>query len=75
MRSSSAMEKEMNWEIVKGKWEQMKGTVRTKWGKLTDDDLDKISGKREELVGRLRERYGYEKDKAEKEVDDWMKTI
>jgi uncharacterized protein YjbJ (UPF0337 family) len=53
----------------------MKGTVRTKWGKLTDDDLDKIGGKREELVGRLRERYGYEKDKAEKEVDDWMKTI
>jgi uncharacterized protein YjbJ (UPF0337 family) len=65
----------MNWDQVKGKWETFKGQVRTKWGKLTDDDMDKIGGRRDELVGRIRDRYGYEKDQAEKEVDDWMKTI
>jgi uncharacterized protein YjbJ (UPF0337 family) len=60
---------------MKGKWEQLKGKARVKWSKLTDDDFERIQGRRDELVGRLRERYGYEKDKAEKEVDDWIKTI
>jgi uncharacterized protein YjbJ (UPF0337 family) len=68
-------ERVMNWDQVKGKWQQVKGQVRAKWGKLTDDDLDRIEGRREELVGRIRERYGYQKDQVEKDVDDWMKTI
>ena len=59
----------MNWETVQGNWDKMKGKVHQKWAKLTDDDLEMIKGKREELAGRLRERYGFEKDPAEKEID------
>ena len=65
----------MNWDQVAGNWKQFQGKVKTKWGKLTDDDLEQIRGRRDELVGRLRERYGYQKDQAEKEIDDWMDTI
>jgi len=61
----------MNWDQVEGKWKQMKGTAKQKWGKLTDDDLDLIAGSRDKLVGRLQERYGIAKDAAEKEVDSW----
>ncbi len=65
----------MNWDQFEGKWKQMKGTVRQKWGDLTDDDLDKISGRREQLVGRLQERYGLAKDTAEQQADEWWKTV
>jgi uncharacterized protein YjbJ (UPF0337 family) len=65
----------MNWDQFEGKWKQMKGTVREKWGDLTDDDLDKISGRREQLVGRLQERYGLAKDTAEQQADEWWKTV
>ena len=65
----------MNWDQMKGKWEQVKGKAKAQWGKLTDDDFSRIQGRREELVGRLRERYGYEQEQAEKEVDDWIKKI
>jgi len=65
----------MNWEHVKGDWNELKGKVKTKWGKLTDDDLTTISGKWDELVGRLRHRYGYEKDRAEREVDDFLGKV
>ena len=65
----------MNWDQVEGKWKQMKGIVRQKWGKLTDDDLDLIGGKQQELVGRLQERYGYSKEEAERNVDEWSRTI
>ena len=63
----------MNWDQIKGNWTKTKGQVRQKWGKLTDDDLTLINGKREELAGRLQERYGIEKERAEREIDDWMK--
>ena len=63
----------MNWDIVKGQWKQMKGEMRKQWGKLTDDDVTLINGKREELAGRLQERYGYQKEQAEKEIDNWIK--
>ena len=65
----------MNWDQVEGKWKQMKGIVRQKWGKLTDDDLDLIGGKQQELVGRLQERYGYTTEEAERSVDEWSRTI
>lgn len=65
----------MNWDIIEGKWSQFKGEAQAKWGKLTDDDLDVIAGKQEKLVGRLQERYGYSKEKAEQAVDEWQSDI
>jgi uncharacterized protein YjbJ (UPF0337 family) len=65
----------MNWDRVEGNWQTFKGKVRQKWGKLTDDDLHVIEGKRTELSGRLQERYGYAKDEAEKNIDTWLKNI
>ena len=62
----------MNAEIIKGKWHQVKGTVREKWGRLTDDDVDKVAGRAEKLTGILQERYGYAKDRAEKEIEEWF---
>ena len=59
----------MNWDEIKGNWKQAKGSVKTQWGKLTDDDLTYIDGQRDRLVGRLQERYGITKDEAEREVD------
>jgi uncharacterized protein YjbJ (UPF0337 family) len=65
----------MNWEHVKADWSEVKGKVKTQWGKLTDDDLKVVGGKWDQLVGRLRERYGYQKDQAEREVDDFLKKV
>ena len=62
----------MNWDQIEGKWKQMKGSVREKWGKLTDSDYEQIAGSRDKLIGRLQERYGYTRDKAQKELDEWM---
>jgi uncharacterized protein YjbJ (UPF0337 family) len=64
----------MNWDRVEGNWKQFQGKVKQQWGKLTDDDLDVIAGKREELSGRLQKRYGYAKDKAEEEIDRFAKS-
>lgn len=61
-----------NKDILMGKWHELKGQVRQKWGKLTDDDLARLSGKTEELVGVLQQRYGYGKVQAEKEIHDWL---
>jgi uncharacterized protein YjbJ (UPF0337 family) len=62
----------MNWDQVAGNWKQVKGKVREKWGKLTHDDLDVIAGKRDQLVGRLQERYGYARDEAERQADAFV---
>jgi uncharacterized protein YjbJ (UPF0337 family) len=61
----------MNADILRGKWNQIKGKAKQKWGKLTDDDLDRVEGSRDELVGVIQERYGKSKDEVEKEVDSW----
>jgi uncharacterized protein YjbJ (UPF0337 family) len=58
----------MNDDIIKGKWKQITGRIKSQWGKLTDDDLDQADGHREYLVGKIQERYGIAKDKAEEEV-------
>ena len=63
----------MDANILKGKWLQLKGSVREKWGQLTDDDVDKVSGSAERLVGVIQERYGYAKDRAEDEVDSFLR--
>jgi uncharacterized protein YjbJ (UPF0337 family) len=65
----------MNWDQVQGKWKQVKGDAKTRWGKLTDDDLDVAGGQRDQLVGRIQERYGIAKDQAQKEVDDWNRNL
>lgn len=65
----------MNWDLIEGKWKEMKGRVRDQWGKLTDDDLESISGKRDQLVGRLQQRYGMQRDAAESEVDRWIRQV
>lgn len=61
----------MNWEKIKGTWNQTKGTVRKQWGKLTDDDLERIAGERDQLIGRLQYRYGIAKDEADRQVRNW----
>lgn len=65
----------MNWDIIEGKWDQLKGSVKEKWADLTDDDITAAEGKRDKLAGRLQERYGWAKDKAESEVDDFIKRL
>ncbi len=62
----------MNWDKIEGNWKQLKGTVKEKWGKLTDDDITIIAGKRELLAGKLQERYGFAKDQAHKELDEFL---
>lgn len=61
----------MNADILRGKWNQIKGKAKQKWGQLTDDDLDRVQGSRDELVGVIQERYGKSKEDVEKEVDSW----
>lgn len=58
----------MNWDIVEGNWKQFRGKVKAQWGKLTDDHLDVIAGKRVELTGKIQEAYGITKDEAEKQI-------
>jgi uncharacterized protein YjbJ (UPF0337 family) len=63
----------LNSDVLKGKWQPLKGEARVQWGKLTDDDLDQIQGNAEKLAGKLQERYGYAKDQAQREVDDFIR--
>ena len=62
----------MDWNRVEGNWKQFTGKVKEQWGQLTDDDLKVINGHRDQLEGKLQERYGYNKDQIRKEVDDWL---
>jgi uncharacterized protein YjbJ (UPF0337 family) len=65
----------MNWDQISGDWKQFKGKVKEKWGKLTDDELTTIAGKRDQLAGLLQERYGYAKDQAEKELNEFSNKL
>ncbi|MFN4310884.1 MAG: CsbD family protein [Ferrovibrio sp.] len=62
------------WDQVEGNWNQFAGKVKQRWGKLTDNDITVINGKRQELVGKIQERYGIAKNEAEKQVEEWEKT-
>jgi len=64
----------MNWDQMEGKWKQAGGKVKEKWGKLTDDDLQVIAGKRDQLIGKIRERYGIAKEEAARQVDEFSRT-
>jgi len=65
----------MNWDRIEGQWSQLKGDLKTKWAKLTDDDLQVVGGKKDQLVGKLQERYGVLKDEAERQVDEWLTKL
>ena len=65
----------MNWDRIEGNWKQYQGKARQHWGKLTDDDLTVISGRRDELEGRLQKHYGYAKKNVQNEVERWMKKF
>jgi uncharacterized protein YjbJ (UPF0337 family) len=65
---------EMNKDQIEGNWKQFSGKVKEKFGKLTDDDLTYINGKRDQLIGRIQERYGIKKEEAEKQIDEFYKT-
>jgi len=65
----------MNMDQLKGDWKQLKGKIKEKWGKLTDDDLTVVEGKRDQLAGILQQRYGYAKDQAEKELNEFSRTL
>jgi uncharacterized protein YjbJ (UPF0337 family) len=64
----------MNDDILKGKWNQLKGQVKERWGKLTDNDVARIEGNYDQFVGLLQERYGYDRERAEREVDEYVRT-
>jgi uncharacterized protein YjbJ (UPF0337 family) len=65
----------MNSDQLKGKWKQLKGSVKERWGKLTDDDLEVIDGQSEQLIGTIQERYGIAREVAQKQVDEWNKSL
>ena len=65
----------MNWDRVEGNWVEFKGKIKERWGKLTDDDLDVVNGKREQLLGVLQNRYGLAKDELEREVNAFEKEL
>jgi uncharacterized protein YjbJ (UPF0337 family) len=64
----------MNWDQIEGNWQQAKGKVKEKWGELTDDDLTVIKGKRDQLAGKLQERYGYTREQVDKEIDEFCRS-
>ncbi|HTQ05781.1 MAG TPA: PqqD family peptide modification chaperone [Polyangiaceae bacterium] len=65
----------MNWDQISGQWRQAKGRLRSKWAKLTDDDLEAIAGRKDELIGRLQERYGQRREDAERDVDNFIRSL
>ena len=65
----------MDWNIVEGKWKQIRGSVQEQWGELTDDDMDQIGGRRDQFVGKLQERYGLARDEAESKADELARTV
>ncbi|BBU62803.1 UPF0337 protein [Methylosinus sp. C49] len=65
----------MEWNQIQGNWKQATGKIKEKWGDLTDDDLTRIQGKRDQFEGELQKRYGKSKEAVQKDVDEWLKTL
>jgi uncharacterized protein YjbJ (UPF0337 family) len=65
----------MNWDQIEGKWKRLSGSAREQWGKLTDDDLQTLAGQKDQLVGKIQERYGIAKAEVEKQVDAWSMNV
>jgi uncharacterized protein YjbJ (UPF0337 family) len=72
--ASQLLESKMNEDRMAGNWKQFKGKVKEQWGKLTDDDLDVIAGKRDQLLGRIQQRHGVARDEAERQIDNFERT-
>ncbi|MGA2116740.1 MAG: CsbD family protein [Bryobacteraceae bacterium] len=65
----------MNWDQIEGKWQHFTGSARQRWGKLTNNDWETIAGKKDQLVGRIQERYGLVRAEAEKQADEWSLAL
>ncbi len=65
----------MNWDHIQGNWRQLKGKIQANWGDLTDDDLHSIDGRREELMGKLQKAYGIGRDEAERQINDFERSL
>lgn len=65
----------MNWDRIEGNWKQLKGQVREKWGKLTNDHIDVVAGKRERLAGKIQEVYGIGKDEVNRQIDEFADSV
>lgn len=65
----------MNWDQIEGDWKQFKGKAQQQWGKLTDDDLSVVNGRRTELLGVLQKRYGHDKEQGENAINEWLKMV
>ena len=65
----------MNWDQIEGKWKQFTGSAKERWGKLTDDDMETLTGKKDHLVGKIQERYGIARAEAEKQAEEWSKAL
>ena len=64
----------MNWTEIEGKWRRLAGSAQERWGKLTDSDFEQIAGRKDQLIGRIQERYGISKEEAEQQADEWAKA-
>ncbi|ABE58394.1 CsbD family protein [Chromohalobacter israelensis] len=65
----------MNWDQIEGRWTELKGKAKASWGEMSDDELDQIAGKRDQMIGKLQTKYGISKEEAEKCADDWARSI
>jgi uncharacterized protein YjbJ (UPF0337 family) len=63
------------WDVISGKWKQLKGDIRSRWGDLTDDEFEQIAGEREKLAGKIQERYGITKEQANQQIDEWAENL
>lgn len=65
----------MNWDVIQGKWKQLKGEARKQWGKITDSEWEELAGNKDKLLGKLQERYGWSKDEAERRADEYFNSV
>ncbi len=65
----------MNWDRIEGQWKQIIGQAKAQWGKLTDDDIEVVAGRRDQLAGKLQQRYGLARDEAEKQIAEWQRRV
>jgi uncharacterized protein YjbJ (UPF0337 family) len=75
LRAVQIRSADMDWNRIEGNWKQTKGKIKEKWGQLTEDDLIVVNGKRDQLEGKIQERYGVAKDRVRKDVDDWLNSL